>query len=177
MLIPKILFRLLLIFLSLIICIFLLILIDSPSMINSQATKILCENRLKIITKAINLYQTEWDGQWPVSLLKLGPYYDDPNRIPRCPGDRNEQETHDSSEYYYFPPKTDEIVPVCWDSKPHRTKSFLLPDTFLWNVLYSDGNIKRLNKRKMILELSRLAKTNPDVLKVLNLLGVKNNEN
>ncbi len=169
----KVLFRLLLIFLGLIFCLLLLVFINSPSMINSQGTKLLCENRLKIIAKAINLYHAEWDRQWPATLLELGPYYDDPNRIPKCPGDRNEQETHDSSEYYYYPPKVEEVVPVCWDSKPHHTKLFLFPDSFLWTVLYSDGHVERINKRKLISELSRLAKTNPDVLKVLNLLDEK----
>ena len=184
MFIKKAVYWLLLIFIGLVLSIFLLILINSPNMINSQGSKLMCENTLKMIAKAVNLYQAEWDGQWPPSLLELGPYYEGiyspgPNRIPDCPGDRNEKETHDSSKYYYYPPKTGEIVktvPVCWDSKPHYTKLFLLPDTFLWTVLYSDGHVERVNKKELFKELSSLSKTNPDVLKVLPNFTGQNNE-
>lgn len=134
----------------------------------------MCENTLKMIANAAKLYQDEWEEQWPPSLIELGPYYEGkynpgPNSIPKCPGNRNEQETHDSSEYYYYPPKVDEVVPVCWDSIPHyNPQEKLIPSVRSWNVLYSDGHIERFNnERELFRELFLLAKTNPDVLKVL----------
>jgi hypothetical protein len=174
--IPKILFRLLLIFLGLILFCFLLILINTPNIMNSYNSKLMCENTLKMIANAIKLYEAEWEGQWPPSLLELGPFYEGkykpgPNSIPKCPGDRNEHETSDPSEYYYFPPNVEEVVPVCWDSKPHYTKVVLWPDSFMWNVLYSDGHVERLSKEELIKELVRLAETNPDILKILNSLN------
>ena len=138
----------------------------------------MCEDTLRMIAKAINLYQSDLNGQWPDSLVEMEPYYKGkykpgPNSVPKCPGDRNES----ASEYYYFKPLSQKLVPVCWDSKPHCTKGVLLPDTFSWTVLYSDGHIERLSKRKLIRELNQLAKTNPDVLKVLNLLEEKKYDN
>lgn len=130
-----------------------------------------CENQLKMIAKAMNLYRIEWDGQWPESLEAMKKYFVPPNRIPKCPGERNEDETSDYRIYFYFKPKVEEVVPVCWDSKPHyNKKAKLFPSIKKWNVLYSDGDIERLFERELLRELSQLANTNPDVLKVLNLL-------
>ena len=182
MLISKIFFRVMLIFLVFISCIIVLTLINTPNIMNSYSSKLMCENTLKMIANAAKLYQNEWEGQWPPSLLELGLYYEgkykpEPNNIPKCPGGGSFSGDTSSSEYHYYQPKVAEVIPVCWDSKPHRTKGVILSDTFSWNVLYSDGHIERLSKKKLIHELSQLAETNPDLLRVLQILNDPNNEN
>ena len=151
----------------------LLFMVDVANSGNVYSRVLACENQLKMIAKAINLYQADWDGQWPESLEVMKKYYPY-NRIPMCPGNRNEQETDDPQIYYYFKPKVEEVVPICWDSKPHcNKKAKIIPTIKIWNVLYSDGHIEILSKRELSHELSQLSKTNPDVLKVLNLLNEK----
>ena len=169
----KLIFRLILVFLILFACLFLLILINTPLIGSYAGSMLMCENTLKMIANAARLYQDEWEGQWPPSLLELGPYYEGkykpgPNKIPRCPGNGTLTGDTGSSDYFYYLPTTGEIVPVCWDSKPHLCRGVLSPDTFSWNVLYSDGHIERLNERELFRELFLLAKTNPEVLKILN---------
>ena len=144
---------------------------------NAASHMLMCENTLEMIADASNQYRANSDGQWAPSLVELEPYYKgkykpDPNNVPKCPGDRNES----TSEYYYFKPLSQKVVPFCWDSKPHRTKGFILSDTFLWTVLYSDGHVERVNKKELFKELSSLSKTNPDVLKVLPNFTGQNNE-
>lgn len=135
-----------------------------------------CENYLKTIAKATNLYQADWDGQWPESLKVMEKYYPY-KRIPTCPGNRNDEETSDRWIYYYFKPKVEEVVPVCWDSKPHyNKKAKLLPSIKMYNVLYSDGHIESYSETEIFLELFQLAKTNPEVLKVLDFPTEKNSK-
>jgi hypothetical protein len=150
---------------------------DVSQHVNTKARILLCENHLKIIAKAIILYQDDWNGQWPESFEAMKQYYEDPNYIPKCPGNRNDQETSDSWDYYFYKPRIKGIVPVCWDSKPHRFREAFLPDRLVWNVLYSDGHVESLEQNEFLKALEILAATNPDVLKVLNLLGEKNNGN
>jgi hypothetical protein len=169
-------------FILLVFFVFYVLIINTFLINNAASHMLMCKNTLKMIYNASIQYRARFKGQWASSLIDLEPYYEgkykpEPNRIPKCPGDRNLQETSVSSEYIYFPPKIEDNVPVCWDGKPHQIRGFFFSDTLLWNVLYSDGHIKRLNKDELIQELSRLAKMNPDVLKVLNLLNIKNNEN
>jgi hypothetical protein len=171
--IRRIIFRVILVFLVLFLCIFLFTLINTPIIMNSYGSKLMCENTLKMIANAAKLYQDKKDGQWPPSLLELGPYYEGkykpgPNSIPKCPGGGSLTGDTADSDYIYYQPIANEVIPVCWDSKPHRTKGVLLPDTFSSNVLYSDGHIERLSERELFRELFPLAKTNPDVLKILN---------
>ena len=153
--------------------ILLLFVVDILNSFNVYGRIFRCESKLKVISEAMNLYQADWDGQWPESLEAMKKYYPY-NRIPVCPGNRNEQETNDYQSYYYFKPKVEECVPVCWDSNPHyNIRRNLIPDTKKWNVLFSDGHIEELNEKELFGELSQLSKTNPDVLKVLNLLNEK----
>ena len=155
---------------------FLLLLGDFLNSANVYSRMLRCENYLKVIAKAIESYKAEFDNQWPESLEAMEKYYPY-NRIPTCPGERSEQEGSDRWIYYYFKPKVEEVVPVCWDSKPHyNTKAKIIPAIKQWNVLYSDGHIERLNKDGLTKELENLAVSNPDVLKVLQILNDPNNE-
>jgi hypothetical protein len=157
---------------------FLLVILCLPaffSTANTYGRIYFCENQLKKIADAIVLYKTDYNGQWPSSLLEILPYYYKEeykpgiSRIPKCPGNRNEKEESDEWEYSYFPPKVNEIVPVCWDSKPHHIKSRFLPDSYIWNVLYSDGHIERLNEDGLFRALFGLAASNSDLMKMLHL--------
>jgi hypothetical protein len=154
----------------------LLVLVNSPHIFNAYTRKLMCQNTLKAIAQAIELYRADWDEVFPPSLLELNPYVEEkyrgrgPKGVPSCPGDRAEDETTKSREYVYQPPlNTGEIVPICWDSKPHRTKGIILPDTLLWIVLYSDGHVDRLHYDEFLKEMARVAAKKPDVLAQIEL--------
>jgi len=147
----------------------LVLIADFANSANVYGKMLLCERNLNAIAKAIESYKAEFDSQWPESLEVMEKYYQY-NRIPKCPGNRNEQETSDPWIYYYFKPLDEGIVPVCWDSKPHYNKrAKFFPSIKQWNVLYSDGNVESLSEKDVFRELFILAKKNPDVLKILEL--------
>ena len=150
--------------------------LDFTYSINVHAHRLMCENTLKEIAHAIELYRADWDGVLPLSLLELNPYVEEkyrgfgPKGIPRCPGDRGEDETSDSWDYVYQPSLSNIAVrPICWDSKPHHSKGIVLPDVVRWNVLYSDGHIETLNDRKFFKELLRFVSRKPDALAKMEL--------
>ena len=149
--------------------------LDFAYSINAHAHRLMCENTLKAIARAIELYEADFDGALPPSLLELNPYVEKKYRRSgpkgiRCPGDRGENETSDSWDYVYQPSLSNIAVrPVCWDSKPHHSKGIVLPDVVRWNVLYSDGHIETLNHRKFFKELLRFVSRKPDVLAKMEL--------
>ena len=136
---------------------------------NTIGRLLVCENTLKEIARAIELYRADFNGALPPSLLELKPYIEKrylhgEQGLPRCVGNRNEDETSDTWEYCYYPSSSKEISPICWDSQPHRMKSLLGSDIYLWNVLYSDGHVERLHEKEFFRELSILISNKPDLL-------------
>jgi len=137
--------------------------------INTRGRLLVCENTLKAVARAIELYKADFRGALPPSLLELKPYIEKrylpgEQGLPRCVGNRNEDETSDTWEYCYYPSTSKEISPICWDSQPHRMKSLLGSDIYLWNVLYSDGHVERFHEKEFFRELSILISNKPDLL-------------
>ncbi len=127
--------------------------IDSLNNVNSEARIRICENTLRGIGDTFEIYRANHQGSPPSALLELkdsikGNYGHDWLGVPHCVGNRNEDETGNSSSYIYNPfLGTDKNRPICWDSTPHRKRWGLLPDTYVWNVLYANGQIERLNRQ------------------------------
>jgi hypothetical protein len=168
----------LILLLSFLVClpvIFWWVFLNSAYLINDASHRLTCENRLKAIAQAIELYRADWDEAFPPSLLELNPYIKGkynpgPKRISRCSGNRDETGTNSSRQYVYQPPlNSGDIVPICWDGKPHHFKGRFAPDMLLWNVLYSDGHVDRLHYDEFLKEMARVAAKKPDVLTQIQL--------
>lgn len=145
--------------LILVVCIciaFLFLIVDVANTVNSEARIRLCEDTLGAIGHAFEAYRANHEGSPPSSLVELkdnikGRYARNSAGIPHCVGNRNEDETSDTSYYVYNPSlSTDENRPICWDSKAHHQRNRLLPDTYIWNVLYADGHVERLSRREFL---------------------------
>jgi hypothetical protein len=138
----------------------LLVLLNSPNIINDATHRLTCENTLKAIWHAVELYRRDNNDTFPPTLVAASPYMDEEygrgrGNAPSCPGSRGDDETSTSSDYVYRPPfSPGRVVPVCWDGTPHRCKGGLLSDTFTWNVLYSDGHVGHTLDEKFIRGLS-----------------------
>jgi len=151
------------------ILIFLFLFLSALVKSNTLGRLLVCEDTLKVIFHAIELYRADFNGDQPPSLWELKPYIEKrylhgEQGLPRCVGNRNEDETSDTWEYCYCPSLSKEIRPICWDSQPHCLKSLLGPDIYIWNVLYSDGRVERLHEREFFRELSILISNKPDLL-------------
>lgn len=149
--------------------IFLFLFLSALVKSNTLGRLLVCEDTLKVIFHAIELYRADFNGDQPPSLLELKPYIEKrylhgEQGLPGCVGNRNEDETSDTWEYCYYPSLSKEIRPICWDSQPHCLKSLLGPDIYIWNVLYSDGRVERLHEREFFRELSILISNKPDLL-------------
>ncbi|MBN1803650.1 MAG: hypothetical protein JW837_00225 [Sedimentisphaerales bacterium] len=144
---------------------------------NAGAHILACEKTLIAIGHAFETYRANHKGSLPSSLLELKDcikekYPSDSAGIPICVGNRNEDETGDTSYYVYNPSlSTNENRPICWDGKPHRIRSRLIPDTYIWNVLYADGHIERLRKRNFLGLMNSIGISEP------NYISAKDYEN
>lgn len=152
-----------------------LLLLNSPYIINDAGSRLMCENTLKTMARAFELYLADHEGVYPPTLVELGPYVKEkyrpgPGRAPSCPGSRGEDETPTSWAYVYRVPSNNEgVMPICWDSKAHRRIGIILPDMFRWNVLYSDGHVDRLSDREFLRELAKVAAGTPSILEGMEL--------
>jgi hypothetical protein len=116
---------------------------------NAKAHILMCKKTLEETWRAFELYKKDFNGALPPSLFELRPYMKEAQ--PKCPGDREEDEKSYSRDYFYYNMlSSKEPRPICWDSKPHRIRSRLLPDAYIWNVLYTDGHVESLNRREFL---------------------------
>jgi hypothetical protein len=112
-----------------------------------------CENTLKAVGHAFEAYKADHEGSLPSSLMVLKDYIKEKYRsdsagIPITIGNIK-HEAVDTSYYVYNPSLgTDENRSICWDFSPHRISGRFLPDLYLWNVLFADGHVERLNRRE-----------------------------
>jgi hypothetical protein len=127
---------------------------------NDASHRLTCRNELNAIWYAIDLYRQDNNGVFPPTLLEVSTYLPEryrpgPGRSPSCIGNRGDDETTVSWEYSYIAPSANNgIVPVCWDSQPHRCKGGLLSDMLRWNVLYSDGHVEYTRNGESIRRLA-----------------------
>lgn len=152
-----------------------LILLSAPRIVNDISRRRMCENSLKTVWAAIELYRADENGRFPPSLEKIKPYLtgrycNGPDGLPVCPGSRGEDETGVLSPYEYHVPSGDGgIQPVCWDSKAHILEGSVLPDLFRYNVLYSDGHIDALNEQEFVRQMARFFADKPAILGQIEL--------
>lgn len=155
--------------------VFVFLFLDALVGINTRGRLLVCENTLKAVACAIELYRADFNGALPPSLLELKPYIEKrylhgEQGLPRCVGNRNEKEGSNTWSYVYDPALSNNHVrPICWDSKSHRIKHLFLPDSLRWNILYSDGHVETLNDRKLFKELLRFVSKKPGALAQINL--------
>jgi prepilin-type processing-associated H-X9-DG protein len=140
-------------FLIIFICFF--IILDSLSLINTTARVLGCVNNLKDIWQYIEQYKVDWDGSLPQSLSQLDFYGD----LPRCPGDREKDETSRSWDYCYLAPSDKGIKPLCWDSETHHYK---IKKPYKRNVLFTDGHIESLDEKDFFRLMQKYGISDPN---------------
>ncbi len=134
--------------------------VDTLNAMNTHARILMCEKTLKAIWSALEQYMGDFNEDLPASLSELEPYMKE--TWYKCPGDREEDEISHSRDYCYHILSSKEPAPICWDSKPHRKRWRLLPDTYTWNVLYTDGHVERLNKRDFLSLMRSIGISDPN---------------
>jgi len=77
--------------------VFVFLFLDALLGINARGRLLVCENTLKAVAHAIELYRADFNGVLPPSLLELKPYIEKrylhgEQGLPRCVGNRNEKE-------------------------------------------------------------------------------------
>ncbi|MCP4262855.1 MAG: hypothetical protein GY774_35900 [Planctomycetes bacterium] len=146
-----------------------LLLIDVLHGMKDFGWAITCEKTLTAIGQAVEVYKSDHEGSLPSSLSVLKDYIkekrpSDSAGIPICVG--NTDDEAGNTPYYVYKPylSTNENRPICWDSKPHRIRGRFLADRYVWNVLYADGHVERLNRRKFMSLMSSLGISDPNNL-------------
>ncbi len=101
-----------------------------------------CQHRLRNLSRALEQYRADSEGEYPVNLSDLQLYVTDLVECPDFP-------THGVGlkSYVYVRPERPETPPqpVVYCRAPHHLKGFLvLPGRHARNVLYADGMVKEV---------------------------------